>query len=655
LVIVAGIAFLTAPAGASAAPVRTPAAPLVSGNADNRVAAATAGTNIGNATPVTGTVSGTITDGSDDWWVVYPGTLGGPVKVTVANTGGGSACIIVASLDGTGGNDQRLVNAEIHPGGSGVLQDSALGSDRFYVEVGSFDCTPTTSAPYTLTLSSGGGGAPPNPVAGSITPGTTIGNAWPPLLGHTFYPETLASAQSEDWYVLYKKPGTALASIRVENTTLAGPGACTLDATLYNTNAADGTLDGRRVFDNGAEVFTIPGTETIDPQGRYFLKISSFDCSTGGATYRIEPEPATQWSNPASIPGSKITAGTTIGSAWPPLQGGTSYHHALASAQSQDWYVLYKKRDTTPATFRVENTTLAGPGACTLDATLYNTNGTAGTLNGRRVFDNGSETFTVPGTETIDRQGRYFLQIASFDCTSGGATYSIEPEPATQWSNPAKPASALLPAGPSKKAAGGPLVGNVTYQQSLATASSKGWTYFQANGSTPVTVRVEDVTPGGDSCERVGVTLQNSQGATLQVAQIGDNGASGMTIGKAGTYFLELTPALECSPTAPLHAIVYLTPASGLRGPALNVSNPALPKGTVGQAYSATIAVTGGTKPYTFTAETALPPGLSLNSKTGAISGMPTQAGKYTFLVKITDSTTATHQSVTDLFQLTIS
>lgn len=48
------------------------------------------------------------------------------------------------------------------------------------------------------------------------------------------------------------------------------------------------------------------------------------------------------------------------------------------------------------------------------------------------------------------------------------------------------------------------------------------------------------------------------------------------------------------------------------------------PDGVVGQQYVATpLAVTGGTTPYTFTA-TGLPPGLSINSSTGQITGIPT-------------------------------
>ena len=70
---------------------------------------------------------------------------------------------------------------------------------------------------------------------------------------------------------------------------------------------------------------------------------------------------------------------------------------------------------------------------------------------------------------------------------------------------------------------------------------------------------------------------------------------------------------------------------------ALAITTTFLPGGTVFQAYSASIAATGGYPPYTFTA-TGLPPGLTINPQTGAISGIPTSAGTFTATFTVTDS-----------------
>jgi hypothetical protein len=63
-----------------------------------------------------------------------------------------------------------------------------------------------------------------------------------------------------------------------------------------------------------------------------------------------------------------------------------------------------------------------------------------------------------------------------------------------------------------------------------------------------------------------------------------------------------------------------------------------LANGTVGQAYSVTLAVSGGAPPYKWAVGTGLPAGLALNSTTGVLSGTPTAAGRYNFTVQVTDA-----------------
>ena len=69
------------------------------------------------------------------------------------------------------------------------------------------------------------------------------------------------------------------------------------------------------------------------------------------------------------------------------------------------------------------------------------------------------------------------------------------------------------------------------------------------------------------------------------------------------------------------------------------------PTGTaqVGIAYSSALTATGGVPPYTFSITNgALPPGLSLNSSTGAITGTPTTTGTYNFTAQVADSNSNT-------------
>lgn len=64
-----------------------------------------------------------------------------------------------------------------------------------------------------------------------------------------------------------------------------------------------------------------------------------------------------------------------------------------------------------------------------------------------------------------------------------------------------------------------------------------------------------------------------------------------------------------------------------------------LPDGTLGQTYSQQINVTGGAEPYSFNTTSSFPPdGLEL-SNDGLLTGTPTKAGSFNFVVYVGDST----------------
>jgi uncharacterized protein (TIGR03118 family) len=98
--------------------------------------------------------------------------------------------------------------------------------------------------------------------------------------------------------------------------------------------------------------------------------------------------------------------------------------------------------------------------------------------------------------------------------------------------------------------------------------------------------------------------------------------------------------------------LALITPVSA-SNPAITTAS-ALPNGKIGSTYSQTLAATGGAPPYSAWAVTggSLPPGLSLNSTAGTISGTPTGiGGTFNFMVTVTDSSGATGSSS---LQLTI-
>jgi hypothetical protein len=64
-------------------------------------------------------------------------------------------------------------------------------------------------------------------------------------------------------------------------------------------------------------------------------------------------------------------------------------------------------------------------------------------------------------------------------------------------------------------------------------------------------------------------------------------------------------------------------------------------KKLVGVALATGVKAVGGRPPYAFTADGALPPGLTLDAATGKIAGTGTTAGRYPFTVTVTDGTGA--------------
>lgn len=530
-----------------------------------------AGTNIGNAGQLTGDASGSLaSSASDDWWVAYPARPGDPVAVTVTNTTSASQSCgeLTASLDTTDGTADPLLAATLSQGESQKLSDSRTGSDRYFVEVrAAGGCEPASGEPvkYTLSLDSGGGGTAPSPAGGSITAGTSIGSAWPPMQGKTSYTGTIASGSSDGWYVLYKKADTNPATIRVENTTDAGTVACA--EVTVSLDAEDGSSDpiaAATLGDNAATTFAVPAETGTDPAGLYYLEVNSPSCTLGGISYRVEPEPAGEWRNPARLPAGKAAPGSSIGNAGPPLQGGTTYDGSISGGSAENWYVLYKKPGTSPASVRIENTTVANTTSCAeVTATLDGADGAADPLSGQALSDNSAFTLNIPDPGGPDYQGRYFLEIDDFGCPSGTATYRIEPEPRTGWANPAKPASKRLPSGPDEKAAGGPLTGGVTYDAALSNATSQDWVFFAATGSTTLTVSVQNTTSNLDNCLEETVSLLDTSGV-VNSATLSDDASVELVVHTAQAFFLEISVAGNCAPSMPLTATVALTPPSGV-------------------------------------------------------------------------------------------
>jgi hypothetical protein len=84
---------------------------------------------------------------------------------------------------------------------------------------------------------------------------------------------------------------------------------------------------------------------------------------------------------------------------------------------------------------------------------------------------------------------------------------------------------------------------------------------------------------------------------------------------------------------------VWLNGTGVTTSAAPHILTTSLPGGTAGRAYSQTVSATGGTGALAYSVSAFnLPPGLSLDSASGAITGTPIQAGTFYFTITATDT-----------------
>ncbi|TDU67286.1 putative Ig domain-containing protein [Prosthecobacter fusiformis] len=145
--------------------------------------------------------------------------------------------------------------------------------------------------------------------------------------------------------------------------------------------------------------------------------------------------------------------------------------------------------------------------------------------------------------------------------------------------------------------------------------TSYSQTISASNGNQPYTFSVSSgtLTPG--------LTLNSSSGAiTGNPTQAG---TFNFTVAVTDAYGCSVTQAYTQSVTC---RVISLNPST-------------LTSTTVGASYNQTISATNGNQPYTFSISSgSLPPGLTLNSSSGNISGAVTQAGTFSFTLLVTDA-----------------
>jgi Putative Ig domain len=205
-------------------------------------------------------------------------------------------------------------------------------------------------------------------------------------------------------------------------------------------------------------------------------------------------------------------------------------------------------------------------------------------------------TGTISGTPSAAETGSFAVGVADSSSPAQTATASaaIAVAPA-----------ALTVAG-SQLASG--TIGAAYAQAMQASGGSAPYTWALAGGALPA-----------------GITLGTHTGVVS-----GTPTATG-----AYNFSVTVTDAGSPAQTATAAAAMVIAPS------ALAITTTTLAAGTVGAAYSQTLAASGGTPAYRWSVSAgALPAGLTLGATTGAISGTPTASGSASFTATVTDNGT---------------
>lgn len=160
----------------------------------------------------------------------------------------------------------------------------------------------------------------------------------------------------------------------------------------------------------------------------------------------------------------------------------------------------------------------------------------------------------------------------------------------------------------------------------VATGGDPPYVWF-VNPALPNGLVLNVLSPGTIS----GVPLAGSNGTTSHTFTVTD---STLPLHQAISTTLSLTITLTVTP--------------------VTIATVSLPNGKVGQPYNFTLQGLGGTLPYSWSTNPALPQGLTLNASTGAIAGTPTGTSNAPINITVRDSTAPLNQVGTKQFTLQV-
>jgi hypothetical protein len=523
-----------------------------------------------------------------------------PIANAVAETVPANSTNVPITLDITGGAPDSVAVAGAAAHGTAT----ASGTSITYTPVAGY----SGSDSFTYTASNAAGSSAPATVSITVSaPTLTLSN---PLAGGTVagaYNETVTVSLGTAPYALSLDSGTLPGGLALAGTTLSGvpTAAGTFNFTLEATDSygATGTQSYSVTIDPPSVSITVPGAGSLGSHVAHGGSILQVFAATGGVG------PHTFLVTAGSLPPGTFlsVAGTLTGV--PTTTG--SYSFSVVASDASGTPGPY---DSAAVSYTIE---VVAPTITVTPATLGNL-ATAAAFNSTlsATGGNGPYTFSLasgalPAGTTLTPGGifsgtpvatdSYGFGVTATDAHgfTGTTTYNFSVEdPVVSLDSPA---DGPLP----------PATAFVAYSETFAASGGIGPHTFELTGTLPA-------------------------GLTLTTA-----GLLSGTPTVPGSYSFSVL-ARDASPAPGPFDSGAMNYTLEVDLPLVTISTGSLPDGVTGQVYSATLAGTGGTAPYSFAVTVGgLPPGLDL-APSGLLSGTPTTDGQYNFTVEVTDDNGAT-------------
>ncbi|STQ98598.1 putative Ig domain-containing protein [Janthinobacterium lividum] len=603
--------------------------------------------------------------------------VAGAVSASLAY--GSSANPITLNLSGGAATSVAVASAASHgmatASGTSITYTPTAG----YGGPDSFTYTATngigTSAPATVTITVGG---PTITIAPSTVPAAAVGSA---------YSQSVTAANGTGPYTYAISAGTLPAGLTLNAATgvLSGTptagGVFNFTVRATDSSTGSGPYSGARAYSMTVTAPTITVAPTVMPAMTAGVAYSQGIAAGGGTA------PYSYAITGGSVPtGLSLAADGTL-SGTPTAAG--PYNFTVTATDSSSGSGPYTGSRAYSVTVVV-----APPVAGAVSATVaYGSSANPITLNlsGGAATSVAVASAAGHGTATVSGTSITYTPAAgysgpdsfSYTASNGGGTsaeaiVTITVTPSVPvagavsatvaYGSSANPITLNLSGGAATSVAVASAAGHgtatvsgtsITYTPAAGYSGPDSFSYTASNGggtsaaavvtitvtpSVPIAGAVSATVAYGSSANPITLNLSGGTATSVAVASAAGHGTATVsgtsitytpTAGYAGPDSFTYTASNAGGTSA--SATVTVT----VGNPSVSLTPATLPNPTAEAAYTATLAATGGTAPYTYSVTSGtLPVGLSLNAATGVLSGTTNVAGSFPVSIKVADSST---------------